>query len=270
MIKPTQSHQINANTPQELKDLPQWVLWRYQTIRGKDKPKKPPLQINGKAASVSEPQTWTTYAAAINALDTQPDRYQGIGLMLQGGLVVIDLDNCLTTVNGQRRITKAARQIYDRAHSYTEISPSGKGLHIFLFGRLPAEAGATLDGMKTAQGEIYERKRYITVTGERIGSATTIRHDQDAINAICDLLRPKKPEQPRQETPHQERQAAKQTQRTRYTSRLNDQQVTTKASNAGNAAKFNAAFSGNFEAFYTSKSEAILGLIQMLLYWTNG
>jgi primase-polymerase (primpol)-like protein len=40
------AEQIDRNAPELLKSLPQWVLWRYQPVAGKDKPKKPPSQLS--------------------------------------------------------------------------------------------------------------------------------------------------------------------------------------------------------------------------------
>ena len=88
-------------------------------------------------------------------------------------LHVIDLDHCLTEVDGVRRITRTARQVFDLAQSYTEVSPSGKELHIFLRGSLPAENGRPALGMKSDKGEMYAAKRYITITGERVGKPST-------------------------------------------------------------------------------------------------
>src|SRR5579859_8118051 len=159
------AERTGIHAPELLKSLPQWVLWRYQHIPGKDKPRKPPFQPTGRVASVDDPRTWSSYGQVIDALDT--GKYQGIGFVLQGGIVAIDLDNCLFEVNGTKRVTKTARRIYELAHSYTEISPSGKGLHIFLRGHLPEKDGQPQDGMKSQYGEMYERKRYITITGQQ-------------------------------------------------------------------------------------------------------
>lgn len=85
---------------------------------------------------------------------------------------------------------KATRQVFDIAQSYTEISPSGKGLHIFLRGNLPEENGKPILGMKSDKGEMYAAKHYITITGNIIGEQRDIRADQEAINRIYALLKP--------------------------------------------------------------------------------
>ena len=213
---------IESNVPELLKSLPQWVLWKYQQVAGKDKPKKPPFQVNGRAATVDDPATWSSYQQAMTALDTSA-AYQGVGFMLERGIVAIDLDYCLTQVDGVRRITKTARRIFDLAHSYTEVSPSGKGLHIFLRGHLPQVNGQPQDGMRYGNGEMYEAKRYITFTGERVGEAEAIREDQEAINRIYELLKP--PERVLQRPQAEQRS---------YSLTSGDEEVLRKARNAKN------------------------------------
>lgn len=250
------AERIESNAPELLKSLPQWVLWKYQQVPGKDKPKKPPFQVNGRAATVDDPATWSSCRQAIDALDTSTV-YQGVGFMLERGIVAIDLDYCLAQVDGVRRITKEAKKIFDLAHSYTEVSPSGKGLHIFLRGRLPEVNGQPQDGMKSAKGEMYEARRYITFTGERVGEAKDIRDDQEAINQIYALLKP----------PERVLQCPQPEQRS-YSLTSGDEEVLRKARNARNGNKFNSLYQG--VASYRSKSEAHLALIAMLVYWTNG
>lgn len=185
--------------------------------------------------------------------------YEGVGFMLDGGIVVIDLDHCLTEVGGVRHITKTARAVFDLAQSYTEVSPSGKGLHIFLRGSLPAENGHAVHGVKSDKGEMYAAKRYITITGERVGEQREIRADQEAINRIYALLKP-----PRQ-APLPEPETAR-----RYQPMTQDAQaVLRKAGAARNGAKFTRLYSGDITS-YRSRSEAQLALIAMLVYWTNG
>jgi putative DNA primase/helicase len=252
------TEKIDRNTPDLLKALRQWVVWKYQHIPGKDKPKKPPFQTSGKAAAVDNPLTWCSYQQARAALETS-DNYEGLGFILYGGIVVIDLDYCLTEIDGVRRITKTARQVFDIAQSYTEVSPSGKGLHIFLRGSLPAENGHPILGMKSDKGEMYAAKRYITITGKRVGEQREIRTDQEAINRIYALLKP-----PRQ-TPLPQPETAR-----RYQAITRDAQALLKrAGEARNGAKFIRLYAGDITS-YRSKSEAQLALIAMLVYWTNG
>lgn len=87
--------------------------------------------------------------------------------------VGIDLDGCI--IDGQ--LVPEAQQIVDFCNSYTEISPSGTGLHIFVIGKLPP--GLPHKIAMESQGykafEIYNRQRYFTVTGDVFGEPKPIR-----------------------------------------------------------------------------------------------
>ena len=52
--------------------------------------------------------------------------------------------------------------ILDRLNSYAEISPSGTGLRIFWFAKLPPK------DRKLGGFECYESGRYLTVTGNHL------------------------------------------------------------------------------------------------------
>lgn len=135
--------------PRELTEQDRWVRWRR--AHGS----KIPIQLDGKNASSADAATWTTFRAA-----SRSGIGDGLGFVLGGGIGCVDLDHAL--INDQ--LTPGARKILDSLPaSYTEISPSGDGLHVWLL--MPHGKGRVLsiDGQKT---EIYppESGRYITVT----------------------------------------------------------------------------------------------------------
>lgn len=141
----------------ELRDYLQWVVWKWEKKNGK--PTKPPYDPKtGKRASHSDPSTWGTFEQAVKALDRG---FDGIGFVFTGEdpYTGIDLDDCRDPTSGQ--IETWALKIIEDFDSYTEVSPSGTGLKIFLKGKLPA------GGIKTKHIEVYDRLRFFTVTGDR-------------------------------------------------------------------------------------------------------
>ena len=84
----------------------------------------------------------------------------GVGFVLNGdGVACIDLDDCLH----DGVLDDWAADIVARCpRTYIEISPSGRGLHIF--GYATVGKGRNLGGV-----EVYDRGRYICVTGQRFG-----------------------------------------------------------------------------------------------------
>ncbi|MBI2225933.1 MAG: hypothetical protein HYU44_13525, partial [Betaproteobacteria bacterium] len=58
------------------------------------------------------------------------------------------------------RLDARAQTIVERTDSFTEISPSGTGLHVFV-------RGTVSRALKGEQIEVYSDARYIAVTGHR-------------------------------------------------------------------------------------------------------
>jgi hypothetical protein len=148
----------------DLKQYPHWVCY--------DARKVPVSPRTGKAASSRDSSTWGTYAQARQYWARQRSRVAGLGFMLtrELGIIVIDLDHCI--VDGQ--ISAFAQQIVESLDSYTEISPGGTGLHIWVQGKLPENLAAASKADGEERIEMYCHARYLTVTGKewRGGHAT--------------------------------------------------------------------------------------------------
>lgn len=150
--------------PSELKALPQWIVWRTQKKDGRYT--KVPYQVDGEGAQTNNRRTWSTFATAVKFY--LQDDYDGIGFVFsrQDNYIGIDIDNCVA----DGKINGFATEIVDTFDSYTEFSPSEKGLHIIIKGNLPQNVLGT--GRKNTQHglEIYSYGRYFTFTGNRENS----------------------------------------------------------------------------------------------------
>ncbi|MEH7149333.1 phage/plasmid primase, P4 family [Bacillus thuringiensis] len=150
--------------PAELKALPQWILWKFETRNGKQT--KVPCQVTGEMAQANNRRTWSTFATAVKFY-LEGD-YDGIGFVFsrQDNYIGIDIDKCV--VDG--KTNAFATEIIDILDSYTEFSPSGNGIHIIIRGGLPQSVLGT--GRKnTKHGlEIYSYGRFFTFTGNRENS----------------------------------------------------------------------------------------------------
>ncbi len=168
--------------------LNQWVAWKYGPPRGDGKPSKIPIDPNsGKQASVTDSGTWAGFKAASEAVD----RYgcAGVGFVFTDGdgFMFVDLDDCI--VDGQ--VAPWALAIVEALDSYTEISPSGTGLKIWL------EATKPGDLCRKDDVEMYEMDRYSTFTGERFAGGG-IEERQDALNDLYRQTFPATPDTPSQ------------------------------------------------------------------------
>lgn len=230
--------------PQEKKDRPQWVVWKWEERDGK--PTKPPYDPKtGKRASHNDPSTWGTFEDAIKALDRG---FDGIGFVFteKDPFCGIDLDKCRNPTSGQ--IATWALKIIEDFDSYTEPSPSKTGLKIFIKGRLPG------GGIKTKHVEIYDRLRYFTVTGERYGDQGNIKENQEALDRLIKKLRP--PEEPKAKpTPQGERT-------------YDDNPLVDKMLESQSGDKILRLFKGDW-GDYPSQSEADQALCNHLAFWTR-
>ena len=143
------------NIPAELRALPQWVGRRG---------KVPLNPLTGKGAKAGEPSTWGTFEQAM--IGVELGTFDGIGFEFAtgGGIVGIDLDHVVNPQTGE--VQPWALEIVQKMSSYTEYSPSGTGLHIFVRGDIPTSGRKKTLSKDTGEAvEIYKEKRYFTVTG---------------------------------------------------------------------------------------------------------
>lgn len=150
--------------PQPLRDVAQWVCWRGVWQEKKEKHTKIPIDPKSptlKFASVDDPSTWSSFEKAKLTYERYRSELDGIGFVLTASdnFVGIDLDHCIE----DEKITAEAQVIIDTFDSYTELSPSGQGIRIFALGKLGGS------GKKVGKVEIYDRVRYLTLTGHVIG-----------------------------------------------------------------------------------------------------
>ena len=150
----------NANALEELAGLRQWVCWRMEGRGGKTT-KIPVSPVTGSPASTTSSNTWDTFDNACSEViqmkkcKTQLD---GVGFVFTEGdhYVGIDLDKC---IDDEGVLEPWARKIVTDFNSYTEFSPSGKGLHIYV------KANTNSGGRRSGHLEVYSSARYFTVTG---------------------------------------------------------------------------------------------------------
>lgn len=149
-----------SKIPAWLCAIPRWVLWRDENG------KKVPCSVrNGRKISITKQENCWTFDQAVEALKSQPA--SGIGIVLNGdGLVAVDLDDCLT--QDAQLMPGVQDLLYQLGATYVEVSPSGRGLHVFGFTNEPSHKGvhSELAGINV---ELYSDLRYVTVTGNRIG-----------------------------------------------------------------------------------------------------
>jgi hypothetical protein len=177
----------------------------------------------------------------------------GFMLTFEAGITCIDLDvkDPENEVNPAKWTTQEDfdryQKIMDVFDTYTEHSVSGKGLHLWLFGRIGA--GARRGGV-----EAYSQERFIICTGHTFINKPIRAHDEMLDLLVQEIRGPNyngpgalvevEPEE-------------------------SDEAVWEKAVTAGNAEKFSSLVRGEWQGMYPSQSEADLSLMSMFTFYSK-
>jgi hypothetical protein len=182
-IKP---HLSSIVAPDEMRNLPGWLVWRFEYHEGEDKPRKIPYYTagnkrHGKQGSTQDLQQLTTFDAARTAAARRG--FDGVGFvpLPEWNICALDFDHCVT--NGELHPDLEAIV----TGTYAEYSPSGTGVRAFVKGQY---------GNSKARGEpygfeVFSSKGFVTFTGNRLdvveilGNENTIAELDAPVRALC-------------------------------------------------------------------------------------
>lgn len=137
-----------THVPQEMRTAKRWfpVHVRKDKTTGKWE-KKPMVEWSNRA-------NWKTF----DELPTEQPK----GFALGDGFFGIDLDDCFNQQTPQIKPEKSelVNAVLDLCPSFTEVSWSGKGLHVYGFGKMPQACKDATPGL-----EMYSDKRFFLFTG---------------------------------------------------------------------------------------------------------
>lgn len=169
--------------PAELAVLDQWVTWRRE-VRSSGATKVPLVAMTARRADSTDPATWSPLERARRAALIQRGGACGIGFVFSadGPYCGIDLDKCRDPDTGA--IAPWAAAIVERLASYTEVSPSGTGLHVIVRAALPEGRGRKR-AMPDGAIEIYDRARFFCMTARELAGA---RREVAERQAVVDEL----------------------------------------------------------------------------------
>jgi len=233
--------------PGELLDYKQWVVWRSAEVGGR-KTKLPISPWSGKVASCDKPHTWSTFRHA--CYTRQKHRCDGIGFVFteEDPFCGIDLDGCR---DADGNIAPEASAIISRLDSYTELSPSGAGVHILVRANLPGK------GRRSGKIEIYDSARYFTMTGNHLpGAPAEILERQMELDQLLHELFPAALRLSTSASPE--------------LSSLSDEELIRRAQNARNGERFLRLWNGDSSEYGGDRSRADAALCCMLAYWCGG
>lgn len=247
-----QTTQVKYDTARaELAQYRQWLAWQYSED-GREKRPISPHTFRYTSAT----HCICGYEDALFVSGGMTDRL-GFVLTANDPFCVVDLDNCI--IEGE--VQPWALEIVEALNSYTELSPSGTGLHIWTTGTKPDGITKKKRKYETGTVEIFYKSFFVTFTARQFGSNSRIEERQEELEALYNLLFTV----------------------TSESNRINtggvadggfpgdDEKLLDKARNANGTGKlFTILYDlGNWHGKFPSQSEADLRLGGMLAFWTR-
>lgn len=235
--------------PERLKKLPQWVCW--QAVPDENRPgkiKKLPINAKtGNAAKSNDATTWCEFEVAERA----SSKYSGLGFMFAEGYFGVDIDGAESEIESYKRGEDSGiiAEFIHTLQSYSEYSVSGRGIHIICEGKLPK------GGRRKGNVEMYDSTRFFVMTGNRCASYD-IRNASEEIKTLHEKYigggaAPTTGIKPIEKIT------------------LGEEEILKLARQSKQGQIFNDLFSGNWESYFTSQSEADMSLCNMLAFWTG-
>jgi hypothetical protein len=237
--------------PAALRERPQWVCWEYIYREGKQT-KCPMNARRGGKADSTNPATWASFDEAVAAW--KANAYAGIGYVFGADdrFCGIDLDDCVETSG---TLSPEALKIIRDMNSYTEYSPSGTGVKIFVRSTKNTDRCSTSSLPGMSKIEIFDEERYFTVTGRHLpGTPTEVQERQEQVDALCQLAFPPEASPKRNAAPPGAVAG-------------DDQAIIDKIRRSAQAGKFDKLFAGDTSEYDNDASRADLALCSILAFW---
>ncbi|MGL4697102.1 phage/plasmid primase, P4 family [Enterococcus larvae] len=159
--------------PLELRELRQWGLYRRTWNEEKQKYDKEPMNPhNGYKGRSNDESTWSDFQTALSAMERF--KADGLAFYFKPPYVGIDLDDIGDDLERYLEGDIENNIVYvfmNATKTYSEISMSGKGIHIIGKGEIPGER------RRKGDVEMYTDGRFFAITGNFFGS-------NDEINEI--------------------------------------------------------------------------------------
>lgn len=153
------------NIPTSLKKYKQWAVCKFQTddalINTGSLNKVGDYQLLTK-----KPEDWKDFKTCIKFLP----QYDGIGFITtkEDPYVFWDFEDCRDVQSGE--ISNDISFLINKINSYTEISPSGKGIKIIVEGKI-SPYGRT---NKAEKLRVYDSNQFVTITGNHLEGTPTV------------------------------------------------------------------------------------------------
>lgn len=266
--------------PEFLRQEKLWGAWPAEP-NSKGGISKRPVGTSGYPVATNKTQGWDSFDNArsfyeSNKGKTLPDMngpISGVGLCLlsSSSLVVIDLDHA---INPDGTIAQWAEPIINELAeiTYCEISPSGTGIHAWLYGK---KRGAKCKGGHGNNLEIYDNRRFMTVTGYKLDGCQDTAASGEIAQAMIDRVI-SYIERSKKKISTEKREGVKPLQDEikslvpkNRPEAFSDSELVAKARQSRKGKEFSLLYDSGDISGYPSASEAEQGLCNKLAFWTG-
>jgi putative DNA primase/helicase len=148
-------------------------------------PYSPAMDNPRAGASSTRAADWTTFDKALAYADVAGLDGVMRAFVHEDGQVGVDLDNCRDPETGA--LTPDAAERVKRADTYTEVSPSGTGVKLWMYATMPAfgHKRGDVEMYGSVEGQSGPCGRFFTMTGRRLeGTPATVGYRPDFVAAL--------------------------------------------------------------------------------------
>lgn len=250
---------ILDNLPPQLREKGLFCCRGLAGLEGEGKGAKIPYDPKtGQGAKSTDPNTFSDFHTALSAMP----RYRGMGVGIFGDLGALDIDHCIDDTGA---LSPMAWDIVGMMDSYTERSPSGRGLRI-LFRVTSFQYNKARDYINNQWLglECYiagATNKYVTVTGDTLTPGKGLEERSEQLRRVLEkyMVRERAKKQLTQETTGNLGPSGPMLEGAELIAKI-------KQSKSGRA--FSALWAGDTGG-YKSRSEADMALCNMLAFWTG-
>lgn len=243
--------------PSELRELNQWGIYKREWDEDRQKwKKKPHNPFNGKLGSSTNEGTWSDFQTALDAINKF--KADGLAFYFKPPYIGIDLDDIPDDLERYLQGDIENNLVYvfmNSTKTYSEISMSGKGIHIIGKAKIPG------DRRRKKNVEMYTDGRFFAITGNFFGNNNEVN---EIPKTQMDFLYKRYLENDNVIThdfskPNWD-----------DGNDLSVDEIVQTALNSSTGRRFKMFMDGGWEKVYSSQSEADLAFANDLAFWTAG
>ncbi|MFZ8765662.1 phage/plasmid primase, P4 family [Enterococcus diestrammenae] len=242
--------------PSELRELIQWGIYKREWDETRKKwKKKPHNPFNGKLASSTDESTWSDFQTALDAIGRF--KADGLAFYFKPPYIGIDLDDIGDDLERYLNGDVESNIVYvfmNSTKTYSEISMSGKGVHIIGKAKIP--------GPRRRKGnvEMYTDGRFFAITGNFFGKNNEINEIPEPQIKFLYQRYLDSGEVINGNFQHAWRDS----------NDLSVQEIIETATASATGQRFRMFLDGGWEKAYSSQSEADMAFANDLAFWTAG